>query len=165
MVLTRVISTALDSIKRRFVKVRRFGKTDIQTAAEALPYGVDSNPINGMVAIYSDTETKGNKVIVGYINIKQLASPGEVRLYCTNSNGDQQFYIWLKDNGTLELGGTQDNAIRFNPLNQAMIKLAADIQAQLVLIAAGIVAGGGTYTPGTISIDISAAKINEVKTL
>lgn len=162
--ITRTISTSFDKVTRRIVKVLRFGKTDVKTAIETAPYGIDSNPIAGMRAIYCETDQKGKNVICGYINENQLADTGECRLYSTDDQGNLKTFVWLKKDGTMQIGGSNDNAVRFSPLKTATDKLATDIQAELVKIAAGIVAGGGTYTPGTISIDISNAKINEVET-
>lgn len=165
MNITTVISTAFDTVKRRITKVRRRGKDDVQTAIEIAPYGCDSNPIAGMRAIYSPTEDKGKKVIIGYINKDQLAEVGEHRLYSTDSNGVLKFFIWLKNDGTLEIGGNSDNAVRYSPLNTGLQQFKSDIQAQLALIATGIAAGGGSYTPGTLTLDISNSKIQQIKTL
>lgn len=163
--LTKTISSAFDTVKRRIIKVLRFGKDDVQTAYEALPYGTDSSPIKNMIAVFSETDNKGKTVIIGYINKNQLAQSGEHRIYATDDSGTLKFYIWLKNTGVCEIGGNADNAVRFSPLETATDKLATDIQAELAKIQAAIAGVGGTYVPGTISIDISGAKINEVKTL
>ena len=165
MNLVKVISTEFDNAKKRIVKVLRFGKSDAQTPFETSPYGVDSNPVKGMVAVYAATGIKGKAVLIGYLNKNQLADVGETRLFSTDANGELKFYTWLKNDGTLELGGNANNLVKYTPLNTAAAQLALDINAELVKIAAGVAAGGGSYTPATISIDISGAKIDEIKTL
>ncbi len=165
MNITKVISTSLDSVKRRITKVLKHGKNNVVTGLESAPYGIDSNPIADMRAIYSITEDTGKKVIIGYINKNQLASVGENRIYSTDSDGALKFFIWLKNDGTCELGGDTDNAVRYSPLNTGLQQLVSDLQAQLTLIATGIAGGGGSYTPGTLSLDITDSKIDEIKTL
>lgn len=163
MQITTIISTAYDSTKRLLVKVRRFGKSDIQTPFQANPFGVDSNPIKGMKAIYSNTSEAGKNVIVGYINEDNLSEAGETRLYSTDENGVLKTYIWLKKNGDILLGGDTGNVVKYTELNLGLQQFKIDMQAELVKIAAGISAGGGSYSPATLSIDIADSKVNKVK--
>lgn len=165
MNLTKVISTAFDGIKRRLVKVQRMGKNDVRTPFEALPYGLDSNPIQDMVCVYSPTGENGKDVIVGYLNKNQLADVGEFRTYSTDAEGNLKFYTWLKNDGTMELGGTADNLVRYQKLSDELTTFQNKLTTQLSLIAAGIATAGGSYSPGDVSIDISQAKIEEIKTL
>lgn len=165
MQVIKVYSFTIDSIKRRIVKFLRFGLNDVQTAIESAGPGVDAAPIKDMVALYAESSIKGEVFIIGYINKNQLAGPGEIRLYSQDSNGNQKFYTWMKSNGTYELGGTADNSVRYSPLNSGLSNFKTEIQAELIKIQAAISALGGAYTPGTLSIDISEAKINEIKTL
>lgn len=165
MFITKFISAELDSVGRRIAKVLRFGKHDTQTGFQSTPYGIDSNPIKGMRAIYSTTAQKGKTVIVGYINVDQLADPGELRLFSTDTNGELKFSIWLKADGTCEVGGNSDNLVRYIPLDQGLQNFKTEIQQELVKIATGIASAGGSYTPGTLSVDISASKIDEIKSL
>lgn len=163
--ITTVLSSAFDSVKRRIVKVRRFGKNDIQTAKQAVAYGMDSNPIAGMKAIFADTANRKEQVIIGYINVDQLALPGETRMFSTDDEGELQMFLWLKKDGTLWMGGNADNAVRYAPLNTGLQNLVTALQTELGKIAIGVAGGGGSYTPGTLSVDITASKINEIKTL
>lgn len=165
MNLTRVISTTLDSVKRRITKITRYGKDDdTQTGLEASPYGIDSNPINGMVAVYAETASKGKQVIVGYLNKNQLAGVGEHRSYATDTTGALKFYIWQKADGTCEIGGTTKHMTRFEDLETGFNQLKSDFNAFLVHVhgAAGT-PPAPPATPSTASI--ANAKINEVKTL
>lgn len=163
MQYTTVISAAYDSAKRLLVKVRRFGMDDIQTPAQVTPAGIDSNPIAGMKAIYAATDEAGKNVIIGYVNKKQLSESGETRLFSTDENGSLQTFVWLKKNGDIQLGGNTDNLVKYMPLNTSMEQLQIFITEQLALIAVGIAAGGGSYTPGVLDIDISAAKVDKLK--
>jgi hypothetical protein len=165
MNFVKVISTQFDKFKKRLIKVRNLGLDDVQTPFESSPFGLDSNPIEGMVAVYSRTEHESDQVIVGYLNKNQIAEPGESRLFSTDSDGNIVFDIILKNDGTAEIGGNGDNLIRFSPLNSEMESLQTFINTELTKIQTGIVGAGGSYTPGSLDIDISGARIDEVKTL
>jgi hypothetical protein len=147
------------------VKVLRYGKSDIQTPTEASPHGIDSNPVKDMIAVFSDTEESGKPVIIGYLNKNRVADVGELRLFSTDKDGKEVFYAYLKNDGTMELGGKVDNLLRFIPLDAALQQMAIDLNIELVKISAAISALGGAYGVTPISIDISQAKIDEIKTL
>jgi len=160
----KIISTEIDELRRRLVKFLRFGKNDVQTAIEAAPYGVDSHPVKDMIALYAPTTQNGKSVIVGYLNKNQLAEVGELRLFSTNTQGDEQAYVWLRSSGDIELNGDTDNLIRYSKLSNRLNTLVSDINAELAEIAIGISAAGGAYTPVPIAIDISDTKIDNLKT-
>lgn len=147
---------------KRVLKVFEFGA---KTAVEIAPFGDDSNPIANMTAIYADTGEAGDKIILGYINQSQLAEVGEKRIYSTDSNGAIKFFIWLKNDGTCQIGGTDDNMVRYEKLDDALQAQKTDINVELAKIQSGIIAAGGSYAKLDISINTSAAKINEIKTL
>jgi hypothetical protein len=123
--LVKIISTATDALRRRVPKFLRFGKGDVQTALEVAPSGIDGNPEKDMIAVYAPTSENGKTVIIGYINANQKAEAGELRLFCTAS-GTEKFYVWLKKNGTLELGGATNYAVKFNELKSEFDKLKTD---------------------------------------
>jgi hypothetical protein len=61
MQLTRVISTQLDSLNRRLIKVLRFGKSDVQTPFQALPHGIDSNPVKDATCPVEENKVEESK--------------------------------------------------------------------------------------------------------
>ena len=129
MNITKVISTELDDLKRRIVKILRLGKDDVQTSMQAAPYGIDSNPIEDMIAIYDKPGTRGKTVVVGYLNKEQLAELGELRVYSTDDAGALQFYIHLKNaaaDGFCQIGGKEDNMVRFSKLDEGFKLLVKD---------------------------------------
>ena len=176
MNFVKVISTELDNLQRIVVKVLRYGKSDVQTSDQVAPHGIDSNPVKDMMAVYAQTEQTGETVIVGYLNRNMLAAVGETRIYSTNSAGELQTFIWLKTDGTIELGGDDDFAVRFNELKAGFDQLRSDhndlVNAFNAHMHATAAAGppstptpgsGIPATPSTASID--DAKIDEIKTL
>lgn len=183
MNLVKVISTSWDDIGRTLVKVLRLGNKDIQTPLEATPYGTDSNPVKDMIAIYSQTQTKGDAVIIGYLNKNRLADIGEHRLFSTDSDGNLSTYVWLKNDNTMEIGGDTDNMVRYSELKSAFDELKSDFNTFVTTkynthvhpitvggVTPGAGVGTGTSTPTVSSgspstADISGAKITEIKTL
>lgn len=165
MILTTYIKDVFIRESKRFIQVMAMGPDDIRESYECMPFGIDSAPLDGMVALYAETSNIEEPVIIGYINENQLAKMGELRLYSLDNNGVQSTFIHLKNNGTVEFMGNTHNLVRYTPLNNGLQQFVQQMQTQLTLIAAGISTAGGSYTPGVLSIDIDEAKINELKTL
>lgn len=164
MNFVKVISSELDKVKRRLIKVLRVGRSDVRTALEASPHGIDSVPIKDLIAIYSETGHDGDTVIIGYLNKNRLADVGENRLFSLDENGALSTFIWIKNDGTIQLGGDSNNAMRFQPTDNGLQSFITALNLELALIATAITGAGGTYVPNTMSIDIDSAKIDEIKT-
>lgn len=162
MITLSTISGAVVKAGSRILKIFQYG---IKTADECAPFGDDSSPLEGMTAIFADTGEIGEPVIIGYMNEKQLAEPGEKRIYSLKATGEISFYAWLKNNGTMELGGTADNLVRYAPLNAGLSSHNTQVVAELNKIAVAIGALGGSYVPGLVGMNVSDSKIIEIKTL
>lgn len=96
-----VNSSSFDKLKTRFIKFTGWGKNDVKNHAECMPYGLDSNPIKNTTAIYIQNAS-GQLVVIGYINVNQLADVGEFRCYSTDSDGNLKGQVWLKNDGSAQ---------------------------------------------------------------
>jgi hypothetical protein len=94
---------------------------------ETSPFGIDSNPIKDMAAIYAETAKIGETVLIGYINKDQLAAIGETRLFSKDAAGLLKAYVWAKNDGILELNGNTDFAVKFSKLKEAFDELKDDV--------------------------------------
>ncbi len=170
----KTISSEKDSLQRRIIKFLRFGNSDVQTSQEVSPHGIDSVPYKDLIAVYGKTESTGKTVVIGYLNKDRLADVGENRLFSTDSNGQLSTYIWLKNDGTMEIGGDTDNMVRFSKLKDAFDELKNDFNnfvsttyATHTHVSAS--PGSPTAVPvplGTTSAaNIDPAKIDEIKTI
>lgn len=121
----KVISTAIEKGFRR-IKATVYGETDIRTPRQIAPFGIDSNPVKDMTAIYLDTNKKGKPVILGYFNRQLIADTGELRLYSADEEGEEQIFIHLKNDGTIAVGGEDDNMVRFSKLKEGFDALKVD---------------------------------------
>ena len=146
---------------KRILKVQEYGA---KTAKVAANYGDDSQPLKNMTAIYSPTAVNSEPVIIGYINTNQIAQEGEKRIFSQSLNGSISFAIHLKTDGTCEIGGDVDNAVRFNALATSLAASDGLLNTELGKIATAIGSLGGVYTVATVDTDISSSKINEIKT-
>lgn len=177
MIVSKYISSTIKNAFR-VIKVICFGKLDVREASEVAPFGIDTNPIAGMQALYADTQSNGKPVIIGYVNNNQKAGPGEVRVYSVDSNGTEKFYAWMKSDGTYEIGGSDDNMVRFSKLKSEFNEMKGvlnDMVSKWNLFAVAYVPGspsttglpaslsGSTITPSAANIDL--AKITKVKTI
>ena len=160
MITFSKFSESLIEAGKRVLKVMQFGA---KTADESAPFGVDSSPIKDMVAIHCETSNNSESVIIGYINESQLAQKGEVRLYSLDENKQLKTFLWLKNNGTLELNGNNYTSVRFSPLQTAIQNTDTALNAEFVKIATAITGLGGVYTPSAINTDLSNAESNTVK--
>lgn len=167
--IVKTVSTAI--VKGyRIIKSIRFGKADVIDGNECSPFGVDSNPVKGMDAIYASTNVNGIPVIIGYLNKNRLAKVGENRIYATDEDGIVGFNIWLKKTSVLigrsvDTSDYGDNLVRYLPLNTALQDEINQINNQLLAIAAAINAiVPGSYTPTLISVDFSSAKTPDIYT-
>lgn len=174
LALVKLISTEIDRLNRRVATVLRFGKSDVQTCIQAGPYGMDSVPVADMVAIYGATQEKGKTVIIGYLNKNQLAAIGEHRIFSTDSNGALSTYIWLKNDGTMQIGGSAKNMVRFQELEAGFNQLKSDFNNLVsaynshthIGVTTGGGSSGGTLSTGSASTaSIADSKIEQIKTL
>lgn len=165
MNFSKINSSSIDDFKRRVVKLLRKGKSDVQTCIEVAPYGVDSSPIKDMVAIYAPTGINGQAVVVGYLNKNQKAETGEFRTFATDENGSEIFYTWMKKNGTIEIGGDADYAVKYSKLEQAFNQLKTDINNLVIAFNAHqhVAPTGGGATTGAQAAQISSADISQAK--
>ncbi|RDY57721.1 hypothetical protein [Flagellimonas nanhaiensis] len=145
----------------RILKVLQYGP---RTAVEVSPFGVDSNPLKDMTAVYSKTAEMGEPVILGYINKNQISKQGETRIYSLGSDGNLAFSVHLKTDGTIEIGGNSDFMVKFNPLDAGLKNQDTQINTELGKIATAITSLGGSYVPTPITTNIDQSKLSNVKT-
>jgi hypothetical protein len=158
MFISKFVSAKIVELVRTMT-VNGRGTYDPRTATDVAPYGVDSCPEDDAQMIYADTEAQDQQITLGVVNEDAKATKGQTRLYCAGSA-----YVLLKTS-TIELAGTADNAVRYTALNTALQAEATGINANLTAISAAINAiVPGSYTPTPVTINITAAKINEIKT-
>ena len=178
MQLSKIISTRIESVgslARRIIKVTRFGNADTMEPWQANNFGIDSNPIAGMVAVYSSTTENGKNVIIGYLNKNQLANSGETRLFSVDANGNLQTYIWLDNTGNILLGGNSDNSVRYSPMAATIQEIQDDIKKIKQVFSAtwtpvandggaALKVAAATWAATPLTKDISNSKINNIKT-
>lgn len=149
---------------KRVLKVQQFG---VKTAAESMPFGDDSAPLENMVAIFAETSNNSEPVIIGYINKHQLAGPGEKRIFSLKPDGTVATYIYLKSDGVTELGGTANFAVKYNELETEFNKLKSTLNSLISKYNAHVHAAPNTPTPAVEVVNtsnISLAKNNKIKT-
>lgn len=146
--------------------VTRITSKYVESTQTAFPFGFEANPTKNYLAIIAETQSGGNPVIIGYLNPRALESLGigDSMQYSTDSDGNIKASIILRNDGTAEILGNDDNAVRYSKLEDAF----NDLQDQWNTFAAAYVPGGPTVqglpaTANQSTEDISAAKIDEIK--
>ena len=145
---------------KRILKVNQYG---VKTADESAPFGMDSNPIKGMTAIYADTSNDSESVIIGYINENQIAQKGETRIFSLDENGNLKAFIWCKNNGEIHLNGNTSTAVKFEELKTAINNSDTLLNTELTKIQTAISALGGTYVKSNVTTNIDPSKSDKVK--
>lgn len=126
--------------------------------------------------------TKGIRIRIGSIDIIIAAynygvslpdSPGESKVYSTDVDGNEKATLKMKADGIAELNGDADNAVSFADLQAALNSFKTSIDMAIASgitghTHSGVTTGPGVSGPGAgaatpVAIDISAAKVNEVK--
>jgi len=142
---------------RLLLQVRMTNADDIQTVEYVALPGQDENPING-AKVYILEVGPAYKIAIGAEDgVTPAADIGEKWLYSLDSGGTLQALIKILNSGMIEINGNSDFAIRFDALNTALQGFVTSVNAAL----AGKLDGAGS--PGTLTLDISTAKVNEVK--
>lgn len=150
----------------RFVKVLIFGKG--ATPKQVGPFGIDSVPPKDWVAVMANTNSNEERVILGYFNKKLMdIEEGETLVFSVTSGGALASYIRLKKTsgaGEMELAGNANNLVKYAALNTALQNdIVTYFTTELATIATAIGTAGGSYTPSPITVDISGAKVDEIK--
>lgn len=170
MNLVKIDSTSWDKAKKLLVKVLLWGRNSGHQPKQAAPFGIDSNPVKGLVGVYAQINAN-ESVLVGYLNKDLLAQVGETRLFSTDNNGSLQTYIWLKKDGNILIGGDTDNAVGYTKLATEFNELKGKFNDLVTLfnshthIASAF--GSPTTTPASgaqpSAADISQAKKDKIK--
>jgi hypothetical protein len=135
------------------------------------PPGIDANPIledQGVLIIID--KVPGKSAQVGVYPDSQ-AEQGEVRIYSRAANGDLKALMWFKADGTIEINGSEDNAVRYSQLETAFNTFKTDFNnfiSTVFNLHMHPTAGTGppslpTLTGTSTTADIAPAKVDEVK--
>lgn len=146
--------------------VTRITSKYVESTQTAFPFGFEANPTKNFLAIITETQSGGDPVIIGYLNPKALGSLGigESAQYSTDSDGNIKASIILRNDGTAEILGNNDNAVRYSKLETAFNEL----QNKWNAFAAAYVPGGPSTqglppTANQSTGDITTSKIDEIK--
>jgi hypothetical protein len=154
----KVKSVTIEGLER-LVKVLQFG---IKETNEAAPFGFDSCPVENDTAIYCDTSNQDDSVIIGYIRKSAKANAGESRIYCTDLQGNETAFIFLR-NSKIEINGSGYTAVRGEKLKNAIDANNNLINTELTKIQTAISTLGGTYLKSNVSINFTDVQSENIK--
>ena len=149
---------------------------DVQIIELILPFGLDVHPPVGS-KVFIDEAGEAYKLAVAVDDeIGPNSEEGESIIYSISegaivastyykNNGDIEIqsvaggYVNIRKGGNVEINGVADNMVRFSALETAFNQLKSDFDNHTQ-----VVVGGVAQAPANSSADISAAKIDNVKT-
>ena len=122
--------------------------------------GVVGKPANTDTVIITDLETGGVQVAIAHKNYKIniSLSDGETALYSTDNSGNLKSVIKLDDEGNIDFNGNSKKLVTHAELNTALQSFVFELNA---LFATKQDTPG---SPGTLSLDISSAETQTVRT-
>lgn len=162
MIALAKYSSAIIEQGKRILKSIGIGGS-VMTTKESYPFGFDSQALEGMTAIYSETSNADESVIIGYINKNQLVGVGESRMYSVNKAGQVVAYVLCDSAGRISLNGNAFSSVRFENLQNALNSQNLLINAEFQKIAVALAGVGGSYTAAPVLLDLAAAKSENVK--
>ena len=146
--------------QRLMLQVAISSPDDIQTVEYVPLPGTDANPINGSKVFIMAV---ANSYLIAFgadDGIAPSSDTGENFLYSVDDSGPTATVaalIKLLKSGIIEINGDNDFAIRFNALDTALQTFVTSLNA---LFATKADASGAA---GALTLDISGAKVDEVK--
>jgi hypothetical protein len=121
------------------------GDVDTVTASQFGAPGYDAPPLPGDVAVVVEGDGTDDDAVVGYVDPRNAgtAVPGEHRIPARNSDGQVVGVLWLRGDGTLELGLDPTDFVALASRTDAEIQALVDDVASLkAAIASGFTAVG-----------------------
>jgi len=164
-IYTKFIELANDLVEagKRGFKLKGVGGSAV-TAKEAMPWGYDGNPIKNTPALMAYTTNVSERAVIGYSNMFQEATEGEVRIYSVDPvKKSVGGYVWCHTNGNTEINGNQYSVVRFQQLSTQLANMISQLNTQLTAIQAGTTPIGGTYVVTPVTLNISQAESPTVK--
>lgn len=171
MNIVKTISTSLNNVLQRLIKITRYGNADVQTSQQVSPFGVDSNPVKDTAAAYSTTDVLGKTIVLGYLQKNMKSADGEIRIFSIGGEGEQITQIWLDNAGNIYLevnkGIKTNNLVRFNEMLTAFSQLQTEVNAAIAVMNANVaIFNSHTHnvvlTPSPITLVPNAAETTGV---
>ena len=128
----KVITVNSDSLHKGFRLIKSIFSGDSHESYQISPFGDDSCPPKNVKGVKEKTDNYAIHVILGYFNRNIKAKAGEKRLFSVKENGDEGFYIWWKNDGSVEIGGNTDNAVGFAKLKEGFDQFKTDFNTFIV---------------------------------
>lgn len=174
MRLSKIISSAIEKGKL-IVKILGYGSKDVQTIHNVQPFGIDARPVPGYRGIYADTASKEEKILIGIIHESVLVDEGEIRLRSEDSDKAEQAYLYLKNDGNIEINGDADNLMRFLNTKAVIEEIQNDLASIKQVFSttwtpvpndggAALKTAAATWAGAALTENIDDSKIDNVKT-
>lgn len=154
----RTITTNRDGTNQRvMLQVQMTNPDDIQTVEYVSLPGQDENPIDGSRVFILEVGDSYKIAFAVDDGVTPAMATGEKRLYSQSDAGAIQAFINILKSGIIEVNGDADFAVRFTALEAQMQIMVTAINATFATKL------NGSGTAGAVVLDLSTAKVDEVK--
>jgi phage gp45-like len=141
---------------RVMLQVQVSNKDDIQTIEYVSLPGQDENPVDGSRIIIFEISPSYRVAIAVDEGVTPEMDEGEKRIYALSGSSVVSMIKLLKT-GIIEINGNGDFAVRWTALNTALQTFVTSLNAALAT------KEDGAGSPGALTLDLSSAKIEEIK--
>jgi hypothetical protein len=111
----------------------------------------------------------GVPIVIGYFNTQQKAATGESRIFATDSTGAFKYNVWLKSDGTVLIGESDNPAsynnflVKFNELKTGFDTLRTEVNSMVTVFNAHVHPSSVAISPTVTSQTPATATINSSK--
>jgi len=172
-VVNRSITTNKDGNKNvLLLEVEITDPDDVQSIELFRQSGEDYNPPNDSRVIVLDLGDAYKVAVACDDGFEPEVDPGERELYAIDSSGDKSTFVKFNSDGTLNLNGLNDTAVRFSDLKIVLDEIVSAFNSLVANfnshVHSGVTTGLGNtaiiFTPPetTISPDTNSFEVSEV---
>ena len=147
-------------VNKLLLQVRLSDIDDVQTVEFKSHAGDDTRPPNGSNVLVVSAGEAWKIAVASDDDVVPSMAVGEKKLYST-SGGSIQAFINLKSDGTIEINGNTDFAVRFTALETAFNQLKSDYNSHTHVSVTSV--GTPTIPVPQSTADMSGAKVDGVK--
>lgn len=158
---------------KRMIKFRGWGKIDVRTSHQVTPWGIDCHPVKGVRGINTTTQKEGATKILGYVHDHPITEVGEVRLFATNAEDEEQCSLHLKNTGNIEINGNARHAVAYEEMAATVNELKSKVQELQGIISSwtpdpndgglALKTAATAWATAPMTQDIAQSKVDTVK--
>lgn len=162
LMIGRAILSAIDSSgQTNLIQVKGLNSEVITDMEYPTAYGFEAKPTQGQVVFVNVNGNRDQSIallIHDRENKPTDLEDDETQLYSKFNN-----YVKCNKDAEVEVNGSADYAVAYDDLEPKLQDIITAFNAEMLKIQTAIAALGGAYTPTTLVVDFTVAKVDKVR--